>query len=147
MDLTGNGKGDLIVGNAHGYGLDWYEQRVVNGKRTWVKHPIDPFCSQYHDLIWADIDGDGEMELVTGQRYRAHNGNDPGEQDDIGVYYFKWNGESFTKCVIDYGTPGIASGVGIHFALADLTGDGKLDIVAPGKDGLYVFFNLGKIGK
>jgi hypothetical protein len=27
--------------------------------------------------------------------------------------------------------------------VADLDGDGRLDIVAPGKEGLYVFFNLG----
>jgi hypothetical protein len=29
------------------------------------------------------------------------------------------------------------------FALADLRGTGRLDIVAPGKDGLHVFFNEG----
>jgi len=28
-------------------------------------------------------------------------------------------------------------------AVADLTGSGRLDIVAPGKHGLYVFFNEG----
>jgi hypothetical protein len=27
--------------------------------------------------------------------------------------------------------------------LGDLTGDGRLDLVAPGKDGLYVFLNEG----
>lgn len=144
VDVNSDGAADLIVGAAHGYGLDWWEQRLDGGKRTWIKHPIDPYASQYHDMIWADIDGDGACELITGQRYRAHCGNDPGESDDIGVFYFKWNGESFTKCVIDYGPPTLASGVGIHFAVADLDGDGWLDIVAPGKDGLYVFFNLGQ---
>lgn len=146
VDVNGDGLNDLIVGQAHKYGLDWWEQKVDGqGKRSWIKHPIDPWASQYHDLIWVDLDGDGACELVTGQRYRAHNGNDPGERDDIGLYYFKWNGESFTKNVIDYGAPGIASGAGIHFAVADLDGDGRLDIVAPGKDGLFVFFNLGLV--
>ena len=45
--------------------------------------------------------------------------------------------------MIDYGPPRVATGVGIHFAVADLRGTGRLDIVAPGKDGLYVFFNEG----
>jgi len=144
-DVNRDGLADIIVGQGHNYGLDWWEQtRDANGKRGWKRHPIDPFCSQYHAMAWADIDGDGQPELVTGSRYRAHCGNDPGEWDDIGVYYFKWNGESFSKQVIDHGRVREATGIGIRFALADLRNTGRLDLVAPGKDGLYVFFNEGQ---
>ncbi|MDD4890631.1 MAG: VCBS repeat-containing protein [Phycisphaerae bacterium] len=143
VDVNGDGVPDLICGQAHAYGLDWYEQRVVNGKRTFIKHPIDPFNSQYHDLIWADIDGDGQPELITGKRYRAHCGHDPGDYDPVGIYYFKWTGENFAKQVIDYGPARQGTGTGIHFQVVDLDGDGRLDIVAPGKDGLYLFKNLG----
>ena len=31
--------------------------------------------------------------------------------------------------------------------MADLRGTGRLDIVAPGKDGLYIFFNEGTPGE
>lgn len=144
VDVNGDGFNDLIVGQAHGYGLDWWEQKTTAaGQRLWIKHPIDPFNSQYHDLIWADLDGDGAGELITGKRYRAHCGADPGEFDAVGIYYFKWNGESFSKQVIDYGPAGMGKGCGIHFAVADLSGHGRLDIVAPGKDGLYFYENLG----
>ena len=115
----------------------------TGGGRTWIRHPIDPYNSQYHDLQWADIDGDGECELVTGKRYRAHNGRDPGAYDELGLYYFKWNGESFAKQVISHGPIGIGAGCGIFFSIADLNGNGRLDIVAPGKDGLVGFENLG----
>lgn len=143
VDVDGDGVNDLIVGEAHGYGLDWWRQIRKKGKISWEKHPIDPFNSQYHDMMWVDIDGDGQNELITGKRYRAHCGNDPGEYDDYGSFYFKWNGESFVKQVIDYGQARSTKGLGIHFAVADLHGTGRLDIVAPGKDGLFVFFNEG----
>lgn len=144
-DVNGDGINELIVGQAHNYGLDYYTQKVnADGSRTWTKHSIDPNFSQYHDMIWIDIDGDGECELVTGNRFRAHCGNEAGETDIVGLYYFKWNGESFTKVVVDHGKVGQHSGTGIFFQVIDLDGNGRLDIIAPGKEGLFLFKNLGQ---
>jgi hypothetical protein len=144
VDVDGDGVNELIVGNSHSYGLSWWKQSPgADGKRVWTKHIIDPAHSQYHDLHWVDIDGDGAPELVTGKRYMAHCGHDAGEYDDIGIYYFKWTGEGFAKQPIAYGPPGVGKGTGIQFALADLRGTGRLDIIAPGKDGLAVFYNEG----
>ncbi len=142
-DVNKDGLNDLIVGQAHGYGLDWYEQKKGAGKIQFIKHPIDPFHSQFHTMAWVDIDNDGEMELVTGKRYRAHNGNNPGDNDYPSLYYFKWNGESFTKNVICYGPFGEGKGTGVFFAIADLHHTGRKDIIVAGKDGLCVFYNLG----
>lgn len=142
-DVNGDSKNDIIVGQAHSYGLDWYEQTSSGGKIAWKKHNIDPFTSQYHTMDWIDLDGDGKMELVTGKRYRAHNGGDPGEKDMVGLYYFQWNGESFVKQTISHGPYGVGKGIGVYFSIADLTGNGRKDIVVAGKDGLCVFFNKG----
>ena len=142
-DLNGDGKADLIAGTAHDYGIYWYEQQVVGGKRTFKRHLIDDTASQYHELVWTDITGDGKPELITGKRYRAHNDGDPGAHDDVGLYYFTWDGKSFTKNVIAYGPPGVGKGTGIYMQVADLRGSGRKDIVVAGKDGLWVFFNEG----
>lgn len=142
-DVNEDGLNDFIVGQGHSYGLDWYEQKREGRTISFIKHAIDPYQSQYHTMEWADIDNDGQMELITGKRYRAHNGNDPGGNDSPGLYYFKWNGESFTKNVISYGPFGEGKGAGIFFSIADLHGTGRKDIIVAGKDGLYVFFNEG----
>lgn len=145
-DVTGNGLNDLIAGQAHDYGLAWWEQVVDEaGNRSWIKHDIDTAASQYHDLWLADLDNDGKPELITGKRYMAHNGNDPGEYDPLGLYYFKINNGRFIRHIIDFGPAGEASGCGIYFWVADINGDGLPDIVAPGKDGLYLFENLGEV--
>ncbi|MFH1568197.1 MAG: VCBS repeat-containing protein [Gemmatimonadota bacterium] len=141
VDVNGDGVNEIIVGGGHQYGLDWWEQRLVGGKRTWIQHPIDPFNSQYHDMKWIDVDGDGDCELVTGCRWRAHCGRDPGSADPYGIYYFKWNGEGFSKQIVIHGEAGQTKGLGIFFDVADLTGNGRPDLLAPGKDGLSIFYN------
>ncbi|NHE58997.1 FG-GAP repeat domain-containing protein [Cyclobacterium plantarum] len=143
VDVNKNGLNDLIVGQGHDYGLHWYEQKRNGADISFTQHPIDPYQSQYHTMEWADLDNDGKMELITGKRYRAHNGNDPGANDHLGLYYFKWNGESFSKNIISYGPFGEGKGAGLYFSVEDLNGDGMLDIVVAGKDGLAVFHNKG----
>lgn len=143
-DVDQDGLTDLIVGQAHSYGLAWYEQNRTGSEINFIKHPIDPFQSQYHTMAWVDIDNDGQKELITGKRYRGHNGTDPGASDPLGLYYFKWNGESFTKNVIDYGPFGEGKGIGVFFSITDLRNSGRKDIIVAGKDGLYVFFNEGQ---
>jgi hypothetical protein len=144
-DVNKDGLTDIIVGQAHDYGLDWYEQKKDKKTKisSWIKHPIDPYNSQFHVMQWTDLDGDGKEELITGKRYRAHNGHDPGENDPVGIYYYKWNGESFTKQVVSYGAFGEGKGIGIYFSVSDLTGSGRKDIIAAGKDGLCIFYNKG----
>lgn len=142
-DVNGDGKNDLIVGQGHDYGLAWYEQRDGVTGREWIKHDIETDRSQFHDLQLADLDNDGVPELITGKRYRAHNGADPGADDPVGLYYYPLKEGKPVRHVIDYGPPETASGTGIYFWVADVDGNGWNDILAPGKEGVYLFKNLG----
>ncbi len=141
-DLDADGDLDLVWGIGHHYGLYWMEQeRNVLGQRIWTRHEIDKSWSQAHAPILADIDNDGQQELIAGKRYYAHNGKDPGANDPRVIYWYDFDLKSrqWTRHGIQEGGP---AGLGIATCAADIDGDGDLDLVAPGKSGLYLFENL-----
>jgi hypothetical protein len=140
-DVNGDGKTDIIYGRGHSYGLYWLEQQGDAASRHWVRHTIDESFSQVHTLKMADIDGDGEMELLAGKRYRGHDGHDPGSYDPLVIYYYKIDRKTgqFTRYPISLnGT----AGAGTQFVVADLDGDGDMDIATAGKTGVHFFENL-----
>jgi hypothetical protein len=143
-DLNGDGRKDIIWGHGHNYGL-WWEERMddnKDGSTNWKHHLIDDRFSQAHALLWEDIDGDGEPELVTGRRVKAHSGNDPGDNEPGCLYYFKWNkqAQKFQKFTIAENGPGS----GLQIRLADLAGNGRKDVIVAGKSGTYIIWNEGK---
>jgi hypothetical protein len=144
-DVNGDGRTDVIFGQGHSYGLYWLEQVDSGEDRHWVRHTIDESFSQSHALALADIDGDGELELITGKRYRGHNGNDPGSYDPLVIYYYKIDRSPttrqnrFTRYPISVnGT----AGAGTQFVVLDLDKDGDIDIASAGKTGVHFFENL-----
>ncbi len=133
-DYDGDGDADVLSSSAHNYGIWWHEQ-APNG---WKLHEIDRSFSQTHALVLADIDRDGLMDFVTGKRWYAHNGNDPGAEEPALVCWYRLertaDGPQWTRHVIDQ-----ESGVGLHFEVVDINRDGRLDIAAANKRGVFYF--------
>jgi hypothetical protein len=139
VDLNGDGRNDVIWGSGHNYGVFWMEQlEPKDGKTQWKEHVIDKSWSQAHALAWADIDGDGDKDLITGKRVRAHSGKDPGAKEKPSIYYYSWDKASlkWTRHLIMEGV-----GTGLFIRTGDLDKNGKLDIVVAGKSGTYLLFN------
>ena len=139
-DVNGDHYPDLVWGNAHDYGLQWLEQVPVGEKVRWDKHPIDSTWSQPHFLLLADLDGDGTDEVVTGKRYHAHNGNDPGEDHPLCIYAYQYDRTTHTwnRHALHEGG---RVGFGISTMAGDIDKDGDIDLLAPGKSGLYLLEN------
>ena len=138
-DLNNDGMNDVILGSGHDYGLFWMEQLPSKESKTqWKKHVIDNSWSQSHALVWVDLDGDGNQDLITGKRVRGHSGRDPGANEPAVLYYYTWDEKTkvFTRRIIAEGV-----GTGLFIRTADLDKNGKLDIVVSGKSGTYLLLN------
>jgi hypothetical protein len=147
VDLNEDGRNDIIWGNGHNYGLYWMEQLEPqsDGTTTWRQRVIDDKFSQAHALAWEDLDGDGKPELITGKRYYAHSGKDPGANDRITVQYYDWDKESlsWSKKIISDAAAGEGPGIGLQIRVADLDGNGWPEVITPGKSGTHIMWNDG----
>ncbi len=136
-DVNGDGLTDVISSSAHNYGIWWYEQKRDNGSVEWIKHEIDRSFSQSHGLMLKDVNNDGYPDLVTGKRYFAHNGGDPGAHEPAVLYWYEhtpretpfWRAHRIDD----------NSGVGLHLVVEDVDGDGFQDIVVSNKKGVQLF--------
>jgi hypothetical protein len=134
-DFNGDGRPDVVSSSAHQTGIWWYEQT----QDGWMQHEIDNRFAETHSLVLADINGDGLPDLVTGNRWWSHAPEDRSGYDRPRELYWyelvRRNGKvEWIPHEIDH-----ASGVGTQFEVADVNGDGLLDVVTSNKRGVYYF--------
>ena len=159
-DVDGDSDADLIWGRGHDVGLYWSEQldesqdsfTAMPGVRLdeiepildsgrWLTHAIDTSWSCAHTLLLADIDGDGNQDLVAGKRFQGHDGKDPGENDPLAVYWYQFDVLSRTWQRHQISAGG-SCGIDLDTVCCDLDDDGDMDIIAPSRSGLHWLENL-----
>ncbi len=154
-DVNGDGLNDVVTSlHAHGFGLAWYEQKRDNkGNISFIRHMImDDFSTknaggitftELHGVAYADMDGDGIPDLITGKRFISEDDvvdPDPWGAPVLYIYH----------TVRDKSAPGGArfvpelihnrSGVGSMVTVADLNGNGAMDIITSTNRGTFIFW-------
>jgi hypothetical protein len=149
-DVDGDGDSDVVTSlAAHEYGIAWFEQQRSATTKTFARHliatddPADAGSSvlvfQPHALDVADVDGNGLLDIVTGERFWGHvPAGNPDPNGPAKLYWFELErvagSARFTPHLVDD-----ASGVGTQVVAADIDGDGLVDIVTASKKGAFVF--------
>lgn len=136
-DISGNGHLDVIVGAEHADLLVWGEHPGGDGTGPWKEHLIaNDF--RHMSVAVGDMNLDGDMDVVSG----AHKGD-----GKVNVYENLGGGKSWRPHVVDSGSPEIDHHNGT--VLADLDGDGDLDIVSIGwsPTSLVIYENLALAGQ
>ncbi|MFO8184455.1 MAG: T9SS type A sorting domain-containing protein, partial [Candidatus Aegiribacteria sp.] len=113
-DLDQDGDMDILIARDHSDGLHWCENLDGSGT-SWVKHQIGGYYDRASSVRAADIDGDGDVDVVISNN-----------QDGELVWFENLNGSatSWERHLIEAGlqNPGR-----VH--AADVTGDGYTDVI------------------
>jgi hypothetical protein len=124
----------------------WHGNQVVAYMKgglenpPWKRHVIDDTLKWGHALWCADLDGTGSDDIIIG--VRDDKSEKPGERRGVRLYKaLDDKGTKWARHILDDG------GIAVEdLAAADLDGDGRIDIVAVGRQthNIRIYWNKGK---
>jgi hypothetical protein len=116
-DVDRNGRNDIVLGpseSSDGH-LSWYSATKPR-IGPWTEHVVDGTVSYLHTFKAADMDKDGDLDLVTAE---MHQSSDP---DEVSVYRNNGDGRSWTQQVV-------AKSGSHNLRIGDIGRDGDIDIM------------------
>ncbi len=114
-DIDGNGDNDVVLAPSESSGrLSWYDA-VDPVAGPWVEHSIDPSVSFIHTFKAADLDNDGDPDLVTAEMHQSSN------PDEVSIYFNESNGTAWSQQIL-------AESGSHNVRVGDIGGDGDLDV-------------------
>jgi len=114
IDIDGDGDIDVVGAGYDGNSIGWFENTMGDGS-SWTTHIVDASFGQAHHVYAADVDGDGDADII-GAAFA----------DDDLTWWENINGDggAWTEHILN----GDFDGARAVYA-ADVDGDGDMDIL------------------
>jgi hypothetical protein len=87
LNVNKDGRNDILTTMAHSYGVLWFEQQPDGG---WVRRMVDATWANAHASALADLNGDGQFDLITAKRYFGRGGSEASEREPMGIYWYQF---------------------------------------------------------
>jgi hypothetical protein len=141
LDVNGDGREDIVTcdgeyasgdgddGTNAGLdltgGLIWWQAPADRANGTWIPHTIDAGVTDVHNLVIADMNGDGTPEILAFEQDQSPQGR------LMVVYNEGGTGQNWLEQTLaSDANPAAGGGEGGHNeSVGDATGDGTLDIL------------------
>jgi hypothetical protein len=123
-DFNGDGRLDVVATASEApYHLSWFEAPSDPKNGPWKEHVIDGSVDFAHGIAVADMDRDGDLDVVTAEMHQS-------QRDRVLVYLNNGNGANWSRQVV--------AATGSHnVRVADFGNDGWMDIVGANWSGPY----------
>lgn len=123
-DLNGDKRLDIVLTRSEGeYRLSWFEAPDDPRKPGWEEHAMDPSVDFAHGVGIADMDGDGDLDVVTAEMHQS-------KRRRVLVYINEDKGRQWATKVL--------ATTGSHnLRVVDIGNDGRTDIVGANWSGPY----------
>lgn len=125
VDVDGDGALDIVFTHRGLQSLSYWRNQGATAKTRFVQAPLPGVDSYAYSMAWADVTGDGLLDLVTGSynvELQQHGITDPEKDAHAGVTLYERQGDNFVMRPLSPKAQALA------IALVDLNGDQQRDI-------------------